>query len=172
MVTSLGRTIGGSCLFMCMAGIWGCLPMLDLISRASTYTFSWHDPTLSNTPCRWTDSPSDRWPGLFLLEREVPPGPTSSLACTSSSEPIPGNLFKACWNSCSKGQIWSERAFFHGKESPELCPGTALGPCSWIPVILEGCLPDTQDGAGGLALVVPVSCVLGMAPHSAFCLEF
>lgn len=47
-----------------------------------------------------------------------------------------------------------------------------LDRASWTPVILEGCLPDTQDGAGGLALVVLVSYVLGMAPHSSFCLEF
>lgn len=40
MVTFLGKTSRGSCLFMCMAGIWGCLPMSDLVSSASTYSFS------------------------------------------------------------------------------------------------------------------------------------
>ena len=144
-VTSLGRTIGGSCLFMCMAGIWGCLPMSDLISRASTYTFSWHDPTLSNTPCRWTDSPSDRWPGPFLLEREVPPGPTSSLACTSSSESIPGNLFKACWNSCRKGQIWPKRAFFPWQREPRIVSWY----CTWtmqLDTCHSGGLPPWHPG--------------------------
>ena len=41
----------------------------------------------------------------------------------------------------------------------------------WTPVILRAASLQ-PDGAGGLASVVPVSYVLGMAPHSSFCLEF